>query len=108
MKSGTMKQREILFNTGGMDWVENGGALVQVGLEGVGLGEIVGEVVSARGPVDAVLLLLDAISDPEVSYVYGFGSLNVDGLVRNTLGSGVVGDDGSGILWVAEVGEGGT
>ena len=93
MKSGTMKQREILYNTGGMDRVEKSGALVQVGLDGMGLGEIVGEVVGARGPVDAVLLLLDTISDPEVSHVYGFGSFNSDGLVGNTLGSGVLRND---------------
>ena len=89
-----------------MDRVEKSGALVQVGLDGMGLGEVVSKVIGARCPVDAVLLLLDPITDPVVAHVNGLGAFNADGLVGDTLGGGVVGNDGSGGLWVTEVGEG--
>ena len=69
-------------------------------------GVVVGEIVFTRSPSDGVIAELDTVSDPVVAHVDGFGAFEADGVGRNTLGGGVVGDEWGGALWVSEVREG--
>ena len=70
------------------------------------LGVVVGEVVFAGPPSDGVVAEPDAISDPVVAHVDGFRALEADGVGRNALGGGIVGDKGCSALWVPEVRKG--
>ena len=48
---------------------------------------------------------MDAVSDPVVAHVDGFGAFEADGVVGDAGCSGVVCEDGRGGLWVAKVGK---
>ncbi len=69
--------------------------------------EVVSQIVSAAAPVDKELALGDAVSDPVEAHVDGFGAALFDGVVGNARGTGVVGLDGSGWLWMSHPGESG-
>ena len=74
-------------------------------LDGVGLSEVVREVVAARSLSDGVLATLDTASDPVVAHIDGFGAFETDSVVGDAGCGGIVCKDGSGGLWVAKVGK---
>lgn len=65
-------------------------------------GRIIGEIVLARAPVDVELSLAGSVADPVESHVHGFGTFLFDGAGANAHCGGVVGEQGSGRLGVAE------
>jgi hypothetical protein len=67
-------------------------------------GEVISLIEGAGFPMDDELFLSGAVADPIKAHVDGFGALLLDGIVDDTFGAGVVGLNGSGWLWVAEIG----
>lgn len=71
-------------------------------------GEIIREVGASGFPADVVVFLDNAVAYPVIAHVDCAGSLAPDGVVHDTIGSGVVGGDGGGVLGVAHFGKGGS
>lgn len=65
-------------------------------------GKVIGEVSEAFIPVDPKMLLLRAVLNPEVAHIHGLGSAELDTLVSDASGSGVIGLNGSARLGEAE------
>ena len=55
--------------------------------------KIVGKVGGSFIPVDAEVVLLDAVLDPEVAHVHRFGALGLERTIGNAVSSAVVGFD---------------
>ena len=47
--------------------------------------KIVGKVGGSFIPVDAEVILLNAVLDPEAAHVHRFGALGLEGVVRDTV-----------------------
>ena len=73
--------------------VEVDGAHLDVVAWWVMLGEVVGEVAGAGGPLDDELALADSVLDPVEAHVVGFGALDAGALVGESVGGRVVSDD---------------
>ena len=71
-------------------------------------GVVVSFVDAARAPVDDELALFDSVADPVETHVNGAGALLLDVLIGNATGGRVIGEDGSGILWVPHFDEDGS
>jgi len=54
------------------------------------LGELAGEVVAAFAPMDDVLVLGDAVSDPIKMHVHGFGAALLDCVIDDALCARIV------------------
>ena len=59
------------------------------------LGEVVGGVCLPGGPVEEELALADAALEPMIPHIKGFGAFETDFRMENTVGSGIVGFQGS-------------
>ena len=75
---------------------------------GMVLGEVVATVVTALAPEDEKLALMDAILDPVKAHIHGFRFSLAHGAVGNSGGTGIVGLDGGGRLWIAHFFKGST
>jgi hypothetical protein len=71
-------------------------------------GVVVGKIVCSLSPMDEELALADSVADPVEAHIHGFGSSLFDCFVADSGGTGVVGLDGSGWLWMAHVVEDGS
>jgi hypothetical protein len=71
-------------------------------------GEVVSEVVAASGPIDVELVLKDAVADPVIPHVHGFGSALFDRVIGKVAGSAVVCQYGRRTLREAEFCKGGS
>jgi hypothetical protein len=69
--------------------------------------EIISAVSRAAPPIDMVLVLPDAVSNPIESHIHGFGSFLFYGFVGDAAGRAVVSDHRGGRLFVAQLFEGG-
>ena len=63
------------------------------------LDTVVGNIPVDRGPVEVELSLGFATAGPQELHVHRFDVLGDDGFVKNTDSGGVVGLDGSLVLW---------
>ena len=70
------------------------------------LGVVVCLVCGSWFPVDFKLLLSTAVTNPVIPHVYGLGFSLFDGVVRKTLGTGIVCDQWCSWLWVAHLHKG--
>ena len=70
------------------------------------LGEVIGQVVGAGGPVDQELILIGAVLDPVEAHVHRFGATLLDLVIGETRCSVVVGLHWGWSLFVAEFFEG--
>jgi hypothetical protein len=64
--------------------------------------EIIGAVSRAAPPIDMVLVLPDAVSNPIESHIHGFGSFLFYRFVGDATGRAVVSDHRGGRLFVAQ------
>jgi hypothetical protein len=67
----------------------------------VKFGVVIGHVALSWSPINVEFSLLDPISDPVETHVDGMGALLLDVVVGNAAGSGIVGLDWHGWLWMA-------
>ena len=74
-------------------------------LDGVRLGEVVGEVGHSGEPLDCEFSVVDAVLNPVVTHGDGLGLALSDCVVADADCHGVVGSDWSGGLRVVEVGQ---
>jgi hypothetical protein len=68
---------------------------------GVLFGVVVGQIFTARAPVDAEVVLSDSAFDPVKAHAHGLGSFLFDSVVGKTCGGGIVCLKWSRRLWVA-------
>jgi hypothetical protein len=68
---------------------------------GVMFGVVIGQIVTARAPVDAEVVLSDLTFDPVKAHVHGLVSFLFDSVVGETCGGGIVCLKWSKRLWVA-------
>ena len=73
-----------------------------VGLDGMYLGEVIGQVLSTGRPCEFELLLGDSVFNPEVSEVHGTGALGLGRAVEDVDSDEIVRYDEGGALWVAK------
>jgi hypothetical protein len=72
-----------------------------MGSWGVMFGVVIGQIFTARAPVDAEVVLSDSAFDPVKAHVHGLGSFLFDSVVGETCGGGIVCLKWSRRLWVA-------
>lgn len=69
------------------------------------LGEVIGEIVFAFGPIDKKMALADAITDPIKTHVDGLGATLFDGVIGNAGSTSIVSVNTCGILRVSKFGQ---
>ena len=67
-------------------------------IDKMSIGEVIDMIRGTGGPMNGEVLLLDAITNPEVTHIDGFIAFNPDRLICNALSGSVIGDDRGGAL----------
>jgi len=92
-----------MFWGSGMRRNKESSTLVQVGLDIMGLREVICNFSCTWSPVDSVVALFYAILYPEIPHVDCFAAFEANRLIGNPFGSGVVSDNGGCRLGVSKI-----